>query len=70
VDEVADEAGWHSGKVDYLLPKEVPFLYRNFISTVKYLLRQKIYAADMVWVLQREYDMQGNLMYSEINTGT
>jgi len=70
VDKAADEPGWHSGKVDYPLLKGDPFHYCNIISTVKYLLRQKLYAADMVWGPQREYDKQGNRMYSEINTGT
>jgi len=49
VDKAADESGWHSGKVDYPLLKGVPFRYHNIISTVKYLLRQKLYAVDMVW---------------------
>jgi hypothetical protein len=70
VDEAADEPRWHSGKVDYPLLKGVQFRYRNIISAVKYLLRQKIYAADMVWGPRPEYDKQGNRMYSEINTGT
>jgi hypothetical protein len=70
VDEAAEEPRWYSGKVDYPLLKGVQFRYRNIISAVKYLLRQKIYAADMVWGPRPEYDKEGNRMYNEINTGT
>ncbi|KAF8415915.1 hypothetical protein BGX38DRAFT_1244983, partial [Terfezia claveryi] len=70
VDKAADEPCWYSGKVDYPLLKGVQFRYRNIISAVKYLLRQKVYAADMVWGPRREYDKQGNRIYSEMNTGT
>ena len=70
VDDAADEPRWHMGKVDYPLLKGVPFRYRNIISAVKYLLRQKIYATDMVWGPRRECDNQGNRVYSEINIGT
>ncbi|KAF8440641.1 hypothetical protein BGX38DRAFT_1205503 [Terfezia claveryi] len=70
VDKAADEPCWYSGKVDYPLLKGVQFHYRNIISTVKYLLRQKVYAADMVWGPRREYDKQENRIYSEMNTGT
>jgi len=68
--EAANEPDWHMGKVDYPLLKGVPFRYCNIISRVKYLLRQKIYATDMVWGLRRECDNQGNRIYSYINTGT
>ncbi|KAF8435254.1 hypothetical protein BGX38DRAFT_1286781 [Terfezia claveryi] len=70
VDKAADEPCWYSGKVDYPLLKGVQFRYRNIISAVKYLLRQKVYAANMVWGPRREYDKQGNRIYSEMNTGT
>jgi len=48
VDKAADEPHWHMGKVDYPLLKGVPFRYRNIIPAVKYLLKQKIYATDIV----------------------
>ena len=70
VDAAASGPCWHKGTVNYPLQKAVPFRYRNISSAVKYLLRQKAYAADMVWRPQREYDNQGNRVYSEINTGT
>jgi len=54
--------------VDYPLLNGVQFYYRNIISMVKYLLRQKAYAGDMVWGPQEEYDREGNQVYSEINT--
>jgi len=70
VDKAADEHRWQMDKVDYPLLKGVSFRYRNIISAVKYHLRQKIYAIDMVWGPHRECDNQGNRVYSEINTRT
>ena len=48
VDAASNELHWQSGVVDYLLLNGVQFHYRNIISLVKYLLRQKAYAGDMV----------------------
>jgi hypothetical protein len=70
VDATANEPQWYSGTVNYPLLKGVRFRYRNIISAVKYLLRQKAYAADMVWGPQQEYDKGGNRVYSEMNTAT
>jgi len=70
VDTAADEPAWHSRIVNYPLLKGVRFRYRNIITAVKYLLRQKAYKADMVWGLHREYDKEGNRVYSEIHAGT
>ena len=69
IDAVADEPSWYSGTVDYPLQKAVMFRYRNIISVVKYLLRQKVYAVDIVWEPRQEYDNERNRVYSEINTG-
>jgi len=70
VDAAPNETRWYSGTVDYPLLNGVQFHYRNIISTVKYLLRQKVYASDMIWRPQQEYDKQRNRLYSEINTAT
>jgi hypothetical protein len=70
IDGAASGPSWHAGAVDYPLLKEVPFRYRNILSAVRYLFHQRVYAADMVWGPQPEYDSEGNRVYSEINTGT
>ena len=70
VDAAASEPCWYSGTVNYPLQKGVKFRYRNIISAVKYLLRQKAYGDHMVWGPHREFDKQGNRVYSEINTAT
>jgi len=70
VDAAADEPAWHSGIVNYPLLKGVRFRYRNIISAVKYLLRQKAYEAAMVWGPHKEYDKGGNRVYGEIHTAT
>jgi len=70
IDAAACEPSWSSGAVNYPLLKGVGFHYRNIISAVKYLLRQKVYATDMVWGPRQEYDKQGNRVYSEIHTAT
>jgi len=48
VDAATNEPRWQSGMVDYPLLNRVQFHYWNIISAVKYLLRQKAYAGDMV----------------------
>jgi len=68
IDRAASGPSWHAGVVDYPLVKEVLFRYRNILSAVSYLLHQRVYAADMVWGPQREYDSEGHGVYSEINT--
>jgi len=70
VDAAASGPCWYSGTVDYLLLKGVPFHYRNIVSAVRYLLRQKAYTANMVWKAHREHDSHRDSVYSEINTGT
>ena len=68
--DAANGPSWHKGTGNYPLQKGVPFRYRNIVSAGKYLLRQKAYAADIVWRPHREYDNQGNRVLSEITTGT
>ena len=70
VDAAADEPDWHSGIVNYPMLPGVRFRYRNIIAAMKYLLRQKVYAADMVWAPPQVYDKERNGVYREINTGT
>ena len=69
IDGAASRPSWHAGAVDYPLLKPVPSRYRNILSAVRYLLHQRVYAGNMVWGPQPEYDSEGNCVYSEINTG-
>jgi len=70
VNAAASGPRWYPGTVDYPLLKGVLFHYRNIVSAVRYLLRQKAYAANMVWKAHREHNSHGDRVYSEINTGT
>ena len=70
VDAAASVLSCHKGTVNDPLQKAVPFRYRNFVTAVKYLLRHKAYAADMLWRPHHEYDDQCNQVYIQINTGT
>ena len=56
--------------MNYPLLKGVRFHYCNIIAAVRYLPRQKVYAGDMVWGPQRQYDKGENRVYSKINTAT
>ena len=70
LDTGADEPRWQKGKVNYPLQNGVKFRYRNILSALKYLLRQKAYVDGMLWGLHKEYDKDGDRVYSEINTAT
>ena len=48
LDTGADEPRWQKGKVNYPLQNGVKFRYRNILSALKYLLRQKAYVNDML----------------------
>jgi len=68
VDATTNKPRWQSGLVDCPLLNGLQFHYRNIILVVKYLLRQKSYAGDMVWGPQQEYDREGSRVYSKIIT--
>ena len=70
LDTGADEPRWQKGKVNYPLQNGVKFRYRNILSALKYLLRQKAYVDSMLWGPHKEYDQDGDRVYSEINTAT
>jgi len=44
------------------------FYYRNIVSCVRYLIRQVAYKEDMVYAPIREYDSNGDQLYSEMHT--
>jgi len=44
------------------------FYYRNIIDGIRYLIRQVAYSSDMVYTPIREYDSNGERLYSEMHT--
>ena len=44
------------------------FYYRNIVSCVRYLIRQVAYKEHMVYAPIREYDSNGDQLYSEMHT--
>jgi len=44
------------------------FYYRNIIDSVRYLILQVAYSADIVYAPIREYDLSGERLYSEMHT--
>lgn len=70
VETAVNEPSWYEGRVNYPLQMGVEFRYRNIISVVKYLLRQKPYEHYMLWGPTQEYNKEGQRVYNEINTGT
>ncbi|KAF8433433.1 hypothetical protein BGX38DRAFT_1289941 [Terfezia claveryi] len=49
--------------------KEVTFFYRDVEQCIRYLLHQKVYAQYLVFKSQKDFDRQGNRVYTEMHTG-
>ena len=58
---------WFEGQVDDGR-RSLPFFYRNILDCVRYLLRQIAYRDDFVYAPRREYDSEGQRVYSEMHT--
>jgi len=58
---------WFEGQVDDG-QRTLPFLYRNVLGCVRYLLPQIAYGDDLVNVPRHEYDSTGQRIYSEMHT--
>jgi hypothetical protein len=58
---------WFEGQVDDGR-RTLPFFYRNILDCVRYLLRQIAYRDDFVYAPRREYDCEGQRVYSEMHT--
>ena len=58
---------WFEGQVDDG-SRCLPFFYRNILDCVRYLLRQIAYRDDLVYAPRREYDSEGQRLYSEMHT--
>jgi len=48
--------------------RTLPFLYRNLLDCVRYLLRRIAYRHDLVYEPRREYDQSGQRIYAEMHT--
>ncbi|KAF8426429.1 hypothetical protein BGX38DRAFT_1278994 [Terfezia claveryi] len=64
-----DQPAWQHGTVDFHLQKGVTFFYRDVEQCIRYLLRQKAYAQYLVFKPQKDFDRQGNRVYTEMHTG-
>jgi len=62
--------GWGNGSVDCRLAKDTEFWYRNVLDCIFYFVWQKCYEKDIVWSPVRDFDVHGDRVYTEMNTGT
>ena len=67
--ELLDLPKWHQGTVDYYLQQGCVFYFRDFKSTIKYLLRQRTCLKHLVYEPIREFDREGNQVYTDMHTG-
>jgi len=58
---------WFEGQVEDG-QRTLPFLYRNVLGCVRYLLRQIAYQDDLVNAPRHEYDSTGQRIYAEMHT--
>ncbi len=69
-----DESSWEQGYVcfdrleDPNIEQTVPFWYRNPVECIEFLLQQPAYRDHMVYAPVREYNEEGERMYSELHT--
>jgi len=57
---------WNEGQVDDG-KRTLPFFYRNVLDCVRYRLRQIAYRDDVVYTPRREYDTNGQRIYTEMH---
>jgi len=67
--ELIDQPPWHRGTVDFHLQHGCAFYYRDVECTRRYLLRQRTFAKHLVYEPVREFDGEGNRVYTEMQTG-
>ena len=67
VDPCGQYLQWFEGKVEFD-QRTLPFFYRNILDCVRYLLRQIAYKDDLVYAPRREYDFDGQRVFSEMHT--
>jgi len=62
------EPEWQNGTVDIHLQAGVKFFYRDMVECIRYLLRQKVFAKDLVFEPSCEFDREGCRVYTEMHT--
>ena len=67
VDPYGQYLQWFEGKVEFD-QRTLPFFYRNILDCVRYLLCQIAYRDDLVYAPRREYDFDGQRVFSEMHT--
>jgi len=70
LNEMLTSPSWGNGYVDFRLAKDTEFWYRNVLDCIHYLVRQKCYEKDIVWSPVWDFDVHGDRVYTEMNTGT
>jgi len=58
---------WHEGQVEDG-KRTLPFIHRNALDCIRYLLRQMAYRDNFVSAPRREYDPDGQRIYAEMHT--
>jgi len=58
---------WFEGQVEDS-KRTLPFIYRNVLDGVRYLLRQIAYQDGLVYAPRREFDPNGERIYAEMHT--
>ena len=67
--ELVDLPKWHQETVNYYLQQGCVFYFREIKSSIKYLLRQHSFLEHLVYEPIREFDREGNQVYTDMNTG-
>ena len=67
--ELVDQPQWHKGTVDFHRQQTCVFHYRDIKSGIRYLLRQRTFAQHLVYQPSREFDEEGNQVYTEMYLG-
>ena len=67
--ELNDQPQWRCGTVNFHLQQGCVFYYRDIKSTIRYVLRQRTFAEHMIYEPVREFDAEGNRVYTDMHTG-
>ena len=66
---MVDQPEWQRGTVDFHLQKDSLFYYSHLEDTVGYLVKQRAYAEQLVFIPSREFASSGDRIYAEMHTG-
>ena len=69
IDKMAIEPPWKNGFGNFKLATNIKFWYLDILLVLKYLLRRKSFASQMVMTHIQHYDSQGKRVYTKVNTG-